>query len=153
MPRNTHSAVEHRGDPKRNSMLAAYHVRAKRLGWDEDTRRAWLKRETGVESAAELSTEQLGAVLDAMKLPFMPRPRHPERPVEPQVAMLRSLWMEAYLHGLVKSAGERALIKFVRRVTGVDAIAWLSAVDANKAIEGLKAMLKRSRTEKAERTR
>jgi Bacteriophage Mu, GemA protein len=156
VPRNTHSAgVEHRGgDPKRNALLAAYHVRAKRLGWDEETRRAWLKRETGFESAAQLSNEQLAAVLDKMKAVVMPRPRHPERPVEPQIAMLRNLWTECYLNGLIKSAGEPALIKFVRRTTGVDAIGWLTAVDANKAIEGLKAMLKRARTERvADRAR
>jgi Bacteriophage Mu, GemA protein len=150
MPRNTHSAgSEHPGDPKRNAMLAAYHVRAKRLGWDEDTRRAWLKRETGFTSSARLSNEQLAAMLDNMKALLMPRPRHPERPVEPQLEMLRSLWAECHLNGLIKSAGEPALIKFVRRTTGVDAIGWLTAIDANKAIEGLKAMLKRARTERA----
>lgn len=134
-------------------MLAAHHVRAKRLGWDEDTRRAWLKRETGHESAAELSNEQLAAALDAMKAAVMPRPRHPERPVEPQIAMLRSLWIEAHLNGLTKSAGDRALIRFIRRTTGVDAVEWLTAVDANKAIEGLKAMLKRARTERAQKAK
>ena len=53
--------------PLRRDLLAAIHVRAKRLGLDEDTRRALQERVAGKRSCADMSIGELRAVADELR--------------------------------------------------------------------------------------
>ncbi|MGH7915227.1 MAG: phage protein GemA/Gp16 family protein, partial [Candidatus Binataceae bacterium] len=141
--------TDSREQARRRAELAKIHVYKQRLSLDDGIYRDVLERVTGLRSAADLDAAQRGQVLDELKRLFMPAPARPRpRPAEhaaPQIALIRGLWADAAMYGLVRSRSEAALRKFARRITGRDALQWLSATDANKVIEGLKAMLARAR--------
>lgn len=64
-------------EEKRKKLLAKIHIGKKTLGMDEETYRAFLKRETGQESAKNLSLIALEQVLLAMKRAgFKPKMKH-----------------------------------------------------------------------------
>lgn len=51
----------------RNDLLAMLHLGAKRLGWDEATRRAWMEKHTGQRSAKDCSDGQLAKLADELR--------------------------------------------------------------------------------------
>ena len=57
---------------------------------------------------------------------------------------MRAQWIELHNLGLVKDRSDAGLLKFCKRLTGVDRLEWLTPVQASKAIEGLKAMRQRA---------
>ncbi|MBI3445618.1 MAG: regulatory protein GemA [Magnetospirillum sp.] len=57
---------------------------------------------------------------------------------DPQSAKIRALWLALYHLGAVRSPEESALAAFAKRMTGRDALQWLSGVQANRVIEALK---------------
>ncbi|HVB80395.1 MAG TPA: regulatory protein GemA [Candidatus Binataceae bacterium] len=137
---------------RRNAELAKIHLLKKRLSLDDQTYRAFLKQITGFESAADLDSEQRGRVLDAMKRFGEPAPVRPGLgPGEPQLRMMRSLWTDLALYGAVRDSSERALARFAKRLTKIDALQWLTASDASTVIEALKAMRDRSRARHTDR--
>jgi phage gp16-like protein len=52
--------------------------------------------------------------------------------------MVRGLWLELHQAGVVKDPSERALNRWVKRMTGVDALRWLTPAQMNSVIEALK---------------
>ncbi len=145
----------------RRAQIAAIHVRAKQLGLQEDVYRALILKITGGKNCAgALNSGERIAVLDEMRRLIEghawapPRLRTvgdapggapaPGAPGAAQLAKIHALWNELRKAGALKDPSERALRLFARRITGRDALAWLSADDANKTIEGLKSWLART---------
>lgn len=126
--------------------IGAIHALKKRSGMDDETYRAVLKQVAGVGSSKSLTTADAGRVIERLKtLAGQPiSSRGAAETVTGQHApILQALWMAAHNLGLARSRDDKALIAFVKRVTGQDHPRFLNPQQANRAIEGLKGWMKR----------
>ena len=141
-------------EKRRQAELAKIHIGAKRLGMDEDTRRAFLLRMTGKSSSADLNQTQRSAVLDEMKrLGFREGNTHTTpiedfKDKEPQHRLIRALWAELQALGVLRDSSEKALRRFIKHCSGCDSIKWLGTREANLVIEGLKSWKRREQKRK-----
>lgn len=129
---------------RRKRELGAIHVAKARLGMGDAEYRLLLRRVTGKGSAAELGGAERHKVLEEMRRLGWPEPRRPRRLDEPQLRMIRGLWIELADRGVVRDRTDKALDAFVKRQTGIDRLAWLNPDKANAVIEALKAWAARS---------
>lgn len=147
-------------DKIRQAELAKCHLAKRNLGLDDETYRDVVARVSAkfrpepVDSAGAMNEAERRALLDEFaRLGFRSAPpaEHEEDfiripPNHPGAAHLRKLLACAYdlqRIGAVRSDSIRWLLKFIKRVTGVDSLVWLDATAANKVIEGLKFWRKR----------
>lgn len=147
MSKSTHSHQD--GDPvlMRRARLAKIHLAKKALAMEEESYRALLRRITGKDSSAAMEIAELDAVLAEFKrLGFAEKARlRPRKPApHPHQRKVYALW--GALAPYVKDGSARALRSFCRRQTGVETPEFLDPEQANKVTEGLKAWLKRART-------
>ena len=135
-------------DRYRTQEIAKIHVAKRDLGLDEEAYRAVLLGAAGVDSAAKLDWRQRAAVLRRLEeLGWKPAPARkatgkgkPARKLadDPQSKKIRALWLDLHQLGIVRDPSEAALASYVKRMTGVAALQWLSSVDAIRVIEALK---------------
>ncbi len=129
--------------PDRREMLAKVHIARKDLCLDDDTYRAVLLRTTGKDSSGACQRRQLVDLLDEFKrLGWSGQPAAKGARKEsgkPHVRKVFALWEQMCRDGIPAIANRAGLLAFVKRQTAVDDPEWLSPVEANKVIEGLKA--------------
>ncbi len=132
-------------NPNRLRLIKLIHVARRDLQMDEDTYRlmlAGMKGLDGATSTADLSVPNLYRVLEQLKAKgFKVRPKGKgKRPqaADPQSKKIRSLWLTLRDQGAVNDASEEALVAFVKNMTGVEALQWLSGEQASQVIENLK---------------
>jgi hypothetical protein len=121
------------------------------LAGDDDTWRAFLAlRAAGQTSTRAMSEAQLKAIVDALHVAGAPpaarragggRSRYRDTP---QLGKLRALWLELAGVGAVRDRSDAALSAYIKKMTGQD-MGQLAADDAGRAIEGLKAWLRRAK--------
>ena len=118
------------------------HKRAAELGLDDDARRDIQRRATGKESCAEMTTAELGRVLDAMNGDAERRvgDRLPQGPL---TGKLRALWISGYHLGVVRDRTDDGLAAWLRRQAAVERAAWVSPAAAGRAVEALRSWLAR----------
>jgi len=140
-----------KADARRQVELGKIHIAKKRLNLDDATYRAIIARVcAGNTSAANLDQDERGKLLDEFKrLGFLEGGSYTKKlsdfnDREPAARLIRALWADLEAFGAIQDASEKALRNFVKRQTGKAALQWLTAVDANKVIEGLKAMKARA---------
>lgn len=136
----------------RTALIALIHVAKRDLGMDEDTYRAALTTATQKASTKDMTAQELQAVLDHLKRKgFQIKPKAATRPLadDAQSKKIRALWLEMHAQGIVKAAGEAALANYVKRLTRVDALQWLSTDQASTVIETLKKWQRRELAKKA----
>jgi phage gp16-like protein len=136
-------------DARRRAELRLIHLGAKKLGMDDGSYRLWLRNLTGEASAALLSSaERAVAIEDLRRRGFQHKAPAAAGEVKPlaeaQHRMARGLWIDLWRAGVVRDRRDSALHAFVKRVTGVERLEWLSIADSNKVIEALKAMRDRA---------
>lgn len=125
----------------RQRLIKLIHVAKRDLRMDEDSYRAMLRQIGGAESSSAMNVPKLETVLEHMKrCGFKVRPKRGDRPFSnaPQDKKIRAIWLDLHAMGAVKNPSEAALAAFVKRMTGVEALQWLSAAQASKVIEELK---------------
>lgn len=129
----------------RRAELAAIHVAKKQLRLDDDTYRALLVGLTGLDSSAKMNTYQRRLVIEHLrKKGFEKRPGAGAGPSkfvylsDAQLRMVRGLWIDLARAGAVRDSSELALNHFVKRMTGIETLSWLTPEAANKVIEALK---------------
>jgi hypothetical protein len=129
----------------RKRMIAKIHVAKAKLGLDDVAYRAMLEAETGKKSSKNMAAAELERVLGRLKtLGFRDRlPRAQEHAGSAQHVKVRALWHSLWLLGAVDHADDRALDSWIAGTAGVSALRFAAPVQANKAIEGLKAMCAR----------
>lgn len=132
-------------NPARLSLIKLIHVARRELRMDDDTFRLMLASMTGLEgatSSADLSVPNLLRVLEQLKQKgFKPRPNKAgKRPQanDEQSKKIRSLWLVLHDLGAVRDPSEEALANFVKSMTKVSALQWLSVPQASRVIENLK---------------
>jgi hypothetical protein len=132
------------------SSIAAIHVAKKQLGLDDDTYRAKLTRITGKPSVKDMTEAERQKVLTVFRnegfKPAAPakRPNGRANLSGPYAGKLQALWIAGWNLGVFRERDDAALVAFVKRQTGLDAVRFLRYQDdARKAIEALKAILSR----------
>ena len=126
--------------------LALIHVAKKQLGLSDGDYRMILLNSAGVETARDLDTGGLDAVMRRFQaLGFTPSanphcygPR-PGMATTAQVGAIRAQWRE-YTDG---EGTDSSLGRWLFRTCGVSHVRFLTSSDASKAITGLRAMLRR----------
>jgi len=125
-------------------LIKLIHVARRELGMDDDTYRLLLsgmKGLGGATSTADLSVPNLYRVLEQLKQRgFKVRSSKKQRPLaaDDQSKKIRALWLTLHGAGEVRDPSEEALGKFVMKMTGVQALQWLSGEQASQVIENLK---------------
>lgn len=134
-------------DALRNTKIAKIKVASKTLALEEESYRALLKRVTGKESCAAMTSSQLDLVLDEFKrLGFRAvSKRAGERKLADsgQASKIRALWLCLYQMGALTDSSETALAKFVKRSCGIDDMHWLTPRKADGAIRALRGWMVR----------
>lgn len=131
------------------SSIASIHAAAKRLGLDEDTRRAKMMLIVGKSSTKAMTEDERQKVLqvlngDGYKPSSKPRPDGRKKLSGQYAGKLQAMWIAGWNLGVIRDRDDSALIAFVKRQTGLDAVQFLRFPDdAKKAIEAIKAMLHR----------
>lgn len=143
----------------RNAELAKIHIGAKNLGWkdefgdDEYRRQLWT--ECRVKSAADLDYAGRQKFLQHMKAcgfkPTKPKAKKPAlknagNASEAQVNLIKHIWSQLHLNGVVRTPGDKPLRQWLRTWTkrihpqkaGYDAPELLTAAAAAMIIERLK---------------
>lgn len=126
-----------------NAHLAKIHIAKKQLAMDDDTYRAMLKSIAGVESSKDLSVPKAMKVLAHLeRCGFKAKPASKAKTRaladDAQSKMIRGLWLELADMEIVRDRSEAALASFVKRMTKIDALQWLSSKQASQVIEHLK---------------
>lgn len=107
---------------------------------DEETWRAFLLLTTGKRSLREMTGRELGQVIDALHQRGARRqPKATRISPHPHVRKAFKLWSDMCEKGIPDTPTRDGLAAFVRRQVQVDNPNWLTAEQANKVIEGLKA--------------
>lgn len=144
------AAAKKPADPDRRAMLAKIHIAKKDMALEDASYRDMLEQLTGKRSAAKCSLAQLNDVLRRFKdLGWKASKRQPKRAGERRLAdggqagKIRALWLDLYHLAETRDPSEDALAAFVAKTTGVDALQWIDAENANKAIKALRGWLRR----------
>jgi len=125
----------------RQRLIKLIHVAKRDIALDDDSYRAILQRIGSKASAADLTVPELEKVLEHMKRSgFKVRSKKSDRPQasDDQSKMIRGLWLELAGMEVVRNSSEAALGAFVKRMTKVDTLQWLSTEQASQVIEHLK---------------
>lgn len=125
----------------RQRLIRLIHVAKRELILDDDSYRAILQRIGKKASTADLTVPELEKVLEHMKRSgFKVRSKKGDRPQasDDQSKMIRGLWLELAGMEVVRNSSEAALGAFVKRMTKVDTLQWLSTEQASQMIEHLK---------------
>ncbi|MCM8622338.1 MAG: regulatory protein GemA [Candidatus Accumulibacter sp.] len=140
----------------RPALLKMVHAGARRLGWDEETRRAWMVKHTAQSSCSACSDAELSLLVDLLRDlgALDPSPNAPlpatgtqDRPTQKQWRYALDLAKKIGLSGAVH---DPALVAFCQRVTKVDHPRFLDRSGMQALVLGLENWLK-SRQRKAAR--
>lgn len=135
-------------DKLRNAELAQIHIAKSQLGMEEDTYRNLLWTIGRVRSSKDLDWAGRKRVLDHMRAcGWQPaRKRGPTGRAladDAQSRKIRAMWLALADAGVVRNRSEKALLAYVKRQTGIEALEWLKMHEADKVIEALKRWAKR----------
>lgn len=135
---------------RRRALLAKLHIAKKDLALEEESYRALLRRITGKDSGAACLEAELEAVLAEFKRLGFADKKAGARSHKAYVRMIYGVWAD--LRPYLRDPSKAALRSFVARQTrseerpnGVSDPEFLTPVDGNRVLEGLKAMLARER--------
>ncbi|WP_170294806.1 regulatory protein GemA [Roseospira navarrensis] len=141
--------------PDRAGMIRAVHVAARARGLEGEAYRAMLRTHGGAESCADMTAQQLMAVLDHLNGHRPRQQTRRPRPVAdgaPGLAKARALWLDLWVLGEVSDASESALEAYAARMTkgargqsgqGVARLEWLDGEHLDRLIRGLRGWLRR----------
>jgi phage gp16-like protein len=104
---------------------------------------ATINPKTGKYSATTMSIGQLCKAVEVMKdLGFKVKHKKDSSARkladDAQSKKIRALWLEMHGQGIVRDPSESSLNKYVKRLTGVEALQWLDTRQASGVIEALK---------------
>ena len=133
----------------RRNELAQIHIAKKELALDDETYRSMLWTVARVNSAGDLDFHARKRVLEHLKSRGWKnksaRKAKTTRPMasDPQSKMIRALWLDLHAAGAIADPSEAALASYVKRITKVAALQWLTAHQASLVIETLKKWIDR----------
>lgn len=119
----------------RNQMIAKLHVLKRDNRLDDDAYRAKLELATGHRSAADCTDAELEKALSAFHVK--------QKRNNSYTGKAKALFISAYNLGGISDGSDAALNGFVKRQTGKDRLAFLTAAETNTVSEALKAICAR----------
>lgn len=138
------------------AVLAKIHIAKKELGLSDDLYRSILQTRYKKDSAAKLSRFEAGDLVEHFKgqgfkvkrikktsLPANPASTASPSYEEPMMRKIVAIWITLAQAGVVKNGSDKALQSYVKRMTGVENLAWCGGRDLYLLIEGLKKWAKR----------
>lgn len=128
-------------------LIQLVKIGQKRMGWDDDTYRAWLGKNTGKRSAKDCSEGQLSILADLLRdmgaldkpgytPPAIPGGSGPDRPTQAQWRTALGLSKKLGMSGAVN---DPSLATFCQRVAKVDNPHFLDRAGMHALISGLTA--------------
>lgn len=130
-----------------SALHRAIYGERRRLGFDDDTARAFYMRVVGEDHLTRMSDAQHRKVLSALRAagrasaaPVRAASKSSSRPVQgPYGKKLTALWIAMWHLGLVRDRRDEALVVFVLKRVTVDHTRWLlDPAEGQKAVEALK---------------
>ncbi|MCO5059664.1 MAG: regulatory protein GemA [Rhizobiaceae bacterium] len=131
-----------------SALHKAIYFQRKRLGFDDDTARAFYQRTVGKDRLTLMSDAEHRRVLSALKSvgaapakgAVEPASKPVSRPVQgPYGKKLTALWIAMWHLGLVRDRRDEALVMFALKRVTVDHTRWLvDPAEGQKAVEALK---------------
>jgi phage gp16-like protein len=140
--------------PPSPGQIKKIHALKGALQMDDETYRETLKG-YGVKSSTKLSIAKADELLQDLEAKAIGMgnwvSRKPAQAAktkqaladDPQSKKIRQLWLDLHDAGKVKNPAESALVAYVKRMTSVAALQWLSVKQASTVIEALKKWMER----------
>ncbi|MDY0011309.1 MAG: DUF1018 domain-containing protein [Rhodocyclaceae bacterium] len=140
----------------RRDLYAMIHLGAKRMGWDEDIRRAWMEKHTGKRSSTECTEPELARLADELRglgalddgRPLGKADRGGKGSDRPS----RQQWKKAAVLckqlGFTGGIDDPAFAAFVARVAKVDNPRFLTRTGLRNVLLGLENWIKNRSTPK-----
>lgn len=126
----------------KSKYIKLIHIAKTQLNLDDDTYRKLLLTVTKKNSTKDMTIWELEKVLDNLKSKgFKVKSSKKTGKItatEPVHKKIRSLWLELADAGEVKNRSEKAINSYVKRITGVEVMNWLTQKQAMVVIESLK---------------
>ena len=130
----------------RQALIRVVHVAKRELGLDEEAYRDVLQSATGKRSTSDMAEFELRRLLDHLKTcgfkvkSARKSARKHDVPMDQheQSRKIRALWLQLADMGIIRDPSEAALCRWIKRETGVEALAWLDGDQASHSIEKLK---------------
>lgn len=126
----------------KHKYIRLIHIAKSQLNIDDDTYRHLLQALTKKSSTKMMTIRELEKVLDNLKSKgFKVKPPKKAGKItatEPVHKKIRSLWLKLADAGKVKNRSEKAINSYVKRMTGVEVMDWLTEKQAMVVIESLK---------------
>ena len=126
----------------KHKYIRLIHIAKSQLNIDDDTYRHLLQTLTQKNSTKIMTIRELKKVVDNLKAKgFKVKPPKKAGKItatEPVHKKIRSLWLKLAEAGKVKNRSEKAINSYVKRMTGVEVMDWLTEKQAMVVIESLK---------------
>jgi len=130
----------------RQRLIRLIHVAKRELGLDDEAYRDLLQSATGKRSTSDMAEFELRRLLDHLKTCGFKvkstrksaRKHDVHMDQHEQSRKIRALWLQLADMGIVRDPSEAALGRWIKRETGVEALAWLDGDHASRCIEKLK---------------
>jgi len=134
----------------RTALIRMLHVGPRRLGWDDDTYRAWLEKHTGKRSAKDCTDAELSLLVDLLRdLGALDQPPAPpraapgrgaaDRPTQQQWRAALAISKKLGMSGMVT---DPAFITFCKKTAQVESPRFLDRSGMSALITGLDNWLK-----------
>lgn len=126
----------------KSKYIKLIHIAKSQLNLDDDTYRHLLLNVTKKTSTKDMTVWELEKILTNMKLKgFKVKSSKKTGKITATESVhkkIRSLWLELADAGEVKNRSEKAINSYVKRITGVEVMDWLTQKQAVVVIESLK---------------
>jgi phage gp16-like protein len=125
---------------KQDPLNQAIQIARRQLGLDDATYASFLRGITGEESTTAMNRKQRYLVLEQLKKDGFKvgRPGDAAQDQSEQALLVRHKWLMLKHYGILRDPSERALLKYVRRITKVDRMEWLKSWQMNLLVEAIK---------------
>lgn len=123
----------------RATLIKLVHAGARHLFGDEDARKDWQEDRTGHRSCSDMSNADLENLVAELRRKKALRPTN--RPVKggkTPADKIRALWIDMAKQKLIRDGSDRAMGRYINRLTGRYKPEWLPTPEAMRVIESLK---------------
>lgn len=131
----------------KSKYIKLIHIAKSQLNLDDDTYRHLLLNITKKTSTKDMTVWELEKILNHLKSKgFKVKSSKKTGKItatKPVHKKIRSLWLELADAGEIKNRSEKAINSYVKRITGVEVMDWITQKQAMVVIESLKSWLER----------
>ena len=128
----------------RKKLIIAVRAASRRLGLEDEDRKAIQLEVTGKASMSDMTGAEIGKVLDRLNRDRKGGVSGSHNPHRAHISKVKALWWTLYWLAEIEHPNDAALDAFVRRQTGIAMLRFLDHRHAPSVIEALKAIAHRA---------